>query len=244
MLATLYSAAAGLEAQQGRLDALANDIANVSTPGYKRLRVGFHDLLYQAAGRGAGARVTTGSGAAAAVIGRNPAQGALIRTEQPLDVALIGAGFIAVRGADGRLALTRDGSLGVAPDGRLRTSTGQLLEPPVRLPRGADLDEVTIGADGTVRVGRRRLGRIRVLTVPNPDGLAPAGESLLRPTAASGAPVAARGTRLEQGALEGSNVDLGEAMVEMIEAQRGFELASRAIQVADDVLGVANGVKR
>ena len=244
MLAGLYTAAAGMEAQQARLDAVANDLANVSTPGYKSIRVGFRDLLYQPNGRGAGPGTQTGAGAAATTIGRDHAQGALIATEGPLDLALTGPGFIQVRAADGGLALTRDGNLGLAPDGRLRTSTGQLLEPPVRLPAGTDLAAVKIEPDGEVRVGRRRLGRIEIVEVTNPDGLRPDGNNLLRPTAASGPVAATRGARLEQGALEASNVDMADATVAMMDAQRGFELASKAIQMQDDVLAVANGVKR
>jgi flagellar basal-body rod protein FlgG len=233
-----------MEAQQQRLDALANDIANVNTTGYKSLRVGFRDLLYQQVGRGTAAGVVSGGGAAAGPIGRSDAQGALLATERPLDVALAGAGYIRVRDADGRIALTRDGSLAVDAGGRLRTSAGQLLEPPVRLPRGVDPGEVRIAPDGTVSAEGRRFGRISVVTVRNPDGLAAAGNSLYLPTEASGALAAAPGTRIEQGVLEGSNVDLAEAMVAMTNAQRGFALASRAVQTQDEVLGVANGVKR
>lgn len=233
-----------MEAQQQQLEAVANDLANVSTTGYKGLRVGFHDLLYQAPGRGAAAGLTTGSGAAARVIGRNYAQGALMPTERPLDVALTGPGFIRVRGRDGGEELTRDGNLGVTPDGRLRTATGELLEPPVRIPPGVDESEVEIRGDGTVLAAGRRVGRISVVNVTNPDGLQPAGDSLFRPTAASGPVHAAAGARLEQGALESSNVDIADATVSMMNAQRGYEMTSKAIQTADEVLAVANGVKR
>jgi flagellar basal-body rod protein FlgG len=244
MLPALYAAAAGMEAQQNHLDALSNDIANVSTTGYKSLRVGFHDLLYQSAGRGGGPNLLTGSGAASAVFGRNFEQGALQQTERPLDVALEGPGFIRVRDANGNEALTRDGSLGISSDGRLRTSTGQLLEPTVRIPEGVDPSEVEIAADGTVRAAGKRVGQISIVDVANPDGLEAAGENLLRPTAASGATQAVRGTTLQQGALEASNVDMANATVEMMNAQRGFQLTSKAIQTQDEVLAVANGVKR
>ncbi len=226
------------------MDAVSNDLANVSTTGYKSLRVGFRDLLYQPDGRGAAAGTQTGSGAAATMIGRNYGQGALMQTEQPLDVALTGPGFIQVKAADGGVALTRDGNLGLTPDGRLRTASGQLLEPPLRVPPGTDPSDLQIAADGGVRLGRRRLGRIDVVNVTNPDGLRPDGENLFRPTAASGPVGAARGTRLQQGALESSNVDMADATVAMMNAQRGFELASKAIQMQDEVLAVANGVKR
>lgn len=227
MLAGLYTAAAGMEAQQARLDAVANDLANVSTPGYKSIRVGFRDLLYQPNGRGAGPGTQTGAGAAATTIGRDHAQGALIATEGPLDLALTGPGFIQVRAADGGLALTRDGNLGLAPDGRLRTSpSGSIFTAARSVPAGS------------------RTGRIEIVEVTNPDGLRPDGNNLLRPTAASGPVAATRGARLEQGALEASNVDMADATVAMMDAQRGFELASKAIQMQDEVLAVANGVKR
>lgn len=244
MLDGLYAAAAGMQAQQRRIDALSHDVANISTTGYKSLRVGFRDLLYQGTGRGAAAGVVTGSGAAAQVIGRNHGQGSLMRTERPLDIALAGPGYIRVRTRDGGTALTRDGSLALSRDGRLRTSTGELLQPPLRLPRGVDPGEVGIAADGTVTARGRRLGRIEVVDVRNPDGLRALGNSLLAETAASGPARPAAGTRIEQGALEASNVDLAEAMVQMTEAQRGYQLASRAIQMQDEILAVANGIKR
>lgn len=244
MLDGLYAAAAGMQAQQRRIDALANDVANVNTTGYKSLRVGFRDLLYQGTGRGAAPGTVTGSGAAAELIGRKDAQGSLLRTERPLDIALAGPGYIRVRTRDGATALTRDGSLGVTRDGRLRTATGELLQPPLRLPRGVDAGEVRIAADGTVSARGRRLGRIEVVDVRNPDGLRSLGNSLFAETAASGPARAAGGTRIEQGALEASNVDLADAMVQMTEAQRGFQLASRAIQMQDEILAVANGIKR
>lgn len=243
MLAGLYTAAAGMEAQQRHLDAIANDFANVSTTGYKSLRVGFHDLIYQLEGRGAGPGVRTGAGAAATLIGRNQTQGALVPTGRPLDVALAGPGFIQVRGRGGEVELTRDGNLGVSADGYLRTAGGQLLEPPVKLPAGTGEGDVAIGTDGAVTVGGRRVGTVTVVTVTNPDGLEAAGENLFRATAASG-PARAAATAVEQGVLESSNVDLGQATVEMMDAQRGYELNSRVIQTQDEVLAVANGIKR
>lgn len=243
MLEGLQSAATGLMAQQQRLDAISNDIANVSTPGYKSLRVGFRDLVYQQAGMGAGAGVNTGSGAAVTVIGRSSQAGAMRQTDRLLDVAINGDGFIQVRRADGSPALTRDGSLQVGADGRLRTSTGELLDPPVQIPEGADGD-VEIGPDGTVTVGGTAAGQITLVRVPATNGLVSAGGNLFLPTPASGAAVDAGDAALQQGFLEASNVDLGEAMVNMMDAQRGFQLASRAIQVQDDAWGIANGVRR
>src|ERR671921_238150 len=129
MLEGLYTAAAGMAAQQQRMDHLANDVANVNTAGYKHVRTGFRDLVYGQTGRGAAGTVTAGAGAASQIVGRSFAQGALQQTDQPLDVALQGPGFLQVRTPDGRVALTRDGSLHVANNGQLVTSTGAQVVP-------------------------------------------------------------------------------------------------------------------
>ncbi len=246
MLTGLYSAAAGMAAQQQRIDGVANDLANGSTTGYKHVRVGFRDLLYSAQGGSAGPTVLAGAGAAAAFVGRSQEQGALQTTGQPLDVAIQGPGFFQVTRPDGSSALTRDGSLRLDASGRLTTSDGMILQPPIAVPRGTASDELSIAPDGTVRIGTgRALGRIELVTVPAPDGLQPLGGSLFAANAASGAPTAAGGdSTLRQGALEGSNVDVGDAMVDMIDAQRSFQLASKAIQMQDQMLEIANQVKR
>lgn len=246
MLSGLYSAAAGMTAQQQRIDGVANDLANTSTTGYKHVRVGFRDLLYNEQGRSAGPTVRAGAGAAAGFIGRSQEQGALLSTGRPLDVAIQGPGFLQVRRADGSLALTRDGTLRLDATGRLTTSDGNIVQPQIVVPRGTAADELSIGADGTVRVGAGRpLGRIELVTVPSSDGLRPLGGNLFAATAQSGA-VAAAGaeTTLRQSALEASNVNVGDAMVDMIDAQRSFQLASKAIQMQDQMLEIANQVKR
>jgi flagellar basal-body rod protein FlgG len=240
----MYTAAAGMAAQQDRLDAVAGDLANVNTTGYKHARLAFRDLVYSQGGHGQ-ANVSLGAGAAATSLARGSAQGALHDTGEPLDIAVQGPGFISVRTAGGKPALTRDGQLRLDDRGRLTTSTGELLEPPITVPRGTQPQDVGIAADGTVSVAGRRIGAIRVLTVAAPGGLAGAENNLFLATAASGAATAApRTTRLAQGALEASNVDIGDAMTAMIEAQRGFELASKAIEVQDQMLQIANQVKR
>ncbi len=246
MLSGLYSAAAGMYAQQQRIDGVANDLANSSTTGYKHVRVGFRDLLYDAQGGAAGPTVLAGAGAAAAFVGRSQEQGALLSTGQPLDVALQGPGFLQVRRPDGSLALTRDGSLRLDATGRLTTSDGNIVQPQITVPRGTTPDQLSIAADGTVRVGDgRALGRIELVTVRAPDGLQALGGNLFAATTASGQPTAAGAdTALRQGALEGSNVDVGDAMVDMIDAQRSFQLASKAIQMQDQMLEIANQVKR
>ncbi|HEY2056481.1 MAG TPA: flagellar hook-basal body protein [Solirubrobacterales bacterium] len=240
----LTTAAAGMEAQQAWMDALSNDIANVSTTGYKSLRVGFRDLLYQSPGRGGAEGTATGSGAAATVIGQDFEQGSLEATERPLDVALTTPGFIQVRGPGGGVALTRDGNLQIGPDGQLRTANGQALEPPVQIPKGVAPEDISIAPDGTVSAGRRKLGKIALVGVTNPNGLRADGEDGYRPTAASGPVKAAPKARLQQGTLEASNVDMSNVMTAMTEAQQGYALAGKAVTTQDEVLAVANGLIR
>jgi len=244
MNTALTTAAAGMEAQQAWMDALSNDIANVSTTGYKSLRVGFRDLLYQAPGRGGAAGTITGAGAAAGVIGRSSEGGALEATGRPLDVALTTPGFIQVAAPGGGVALTRDGNLQIGSDGRLRTANGRALEPPIRIPRGVDPGEVQIGADGTVAAGRRTFGRIALVDVTNPNGLRADGEGGFLPSAASGPVQVAPRARLQAGTLEASNVDLANVMTAMSEAQQGYALAGKAVTTQDEVLAVANGLIR
>jgi flagellar basal-body rod protein FlgG len=244
MLEGLYSAAAGMAAQQQRMDATANDLANVDTTGYKSERVGFRDLLYTQAGRAAGAQVYEGAGAAAEQLGRTLEQGALQNTGRQLDVAIEGQGFIQVRQANGTPALTRDGSLQVDAAGRLMTSTGQFLQPNITPPAGTTPDQVTISGNGTVTAAGRQVGRIQLVTVRAPEALTPAGNNLFTANAASGPVQNATGATLQQGFLEGSNVDLSDAMVSMMDSQRSFQLASKAIEMQDEMAGIANGVKQ
>lgn len=247
MLSGLYSAAAGMAAQQTRLDGVANDLANTSTTGYKHVRVGFRDLLYTAQGDSAGPTVLAGSGSAAAFIGRAQAQGPLQPTGQPLDLAIQGPGFFQVRRPDGSLTLTRDGAFRLDATGRLTTKDGNLVQPGIRAPPGTTAEQLSVRADGTVRVGDGApLGRIQLVTVPAPDGLRALGANLFAITDGSGAAAAVNvgASEIRQGALEGSNVDVADAMVEMIDAQRSFQLASKAIQMQDQMMEIANQVKR
>jgi flagellar basal-body rod protein FlgG len=245
MLEGLNSAAAGMAAQQQRLDAVANDLANANTTGYKHQRVGFRDLVYDQTGRSSAQGVRTGSGSAAVDAGRAFGQGSLRSTERTLDVAIQGEGFLRVRLNDGREALTRDGGLQIDGNRRLTTSTGALVQPPITLPEGVGEDEISIGRDGTVLAAGRRVGRLDLVTVRSMQGLLSAGENAFVASPASGPAIAApRATTLSQGALEASNTDVAESMVAMIESQRAFQLASKAITTSDEMMGIANGVKR
>ena len=243
MLEGMYTAAAGMAAQQQRLAALSNDLANVNTTGYKRVRVAFRDLVYTPAGPGTAPGIQEGAGAAAKSVGRGAAQGALKRTDRQLDVALEGPGFIRVRNANGAEVLTRDGALQIDNRGRLVTNQGHLTG--VTVPRGTAQDDVAIGSDGRVSVDGRNVGTLDLVTVRATDGLAANGDNTYSLTAASGPAADGNGrVRVAQGALEASNVDIADAMADMIEAQRSFELASRAIRMHDQLMEIANGVKR
>ena len=245
MLEGLNSAAAGMAAQQQRLDAVSNDLANVNTTGYKKVRVGFRDLVYTQTGRSSAQGPQTGAGAAAVDAGRGFQQGSVQRTEQPLDVAIQGDGFFRVKLGDGTDALTRDGSLKVDGSGRLVTSSGARVQPAITIPEGTDPSRLSIGPDGTVLAEGKTIGRLALVSVRSPQALRPLGDNAFEVTAQSGrtrpAPAA---TTLSQGALEMSNVDISEAMVSMIESQRAYQLTSKAIQTQDQMWEIANGVKR
>jgi flagellar basal-body rod protein FlgG len=243
MLEGLYSAAAGMVAQQQRMDSLATDVANVNTSGYKQLRTGFRDLVYAQQGRGAQLGVTTGAGSAAQDVGRSFLQGALQPTGQPLDVALQGPGFIQVRTPEGQLALTRDGSFRVTNTGQLVNARGAQVVPPVTLPAGTNLNEVAIAPDGTISAGNVRIGQLVAVDVTNPQGLTSIGDNLFVANADSGAPRPVA-TSFAGGHLEASNVDMADVMVDMMNSQRAFQLASKAIHQQDEMAGIANGVKR
>ena len=245
MLSGLNTAAAGMAAQQQRMDAVANDLANANTTGYKHQRVGFRDLVYEQTGRSSAQGVRTGSGAAAVDAGRAFSQGVLQRTDSPLDVAIQGEGFLRVRLADGRDALTRDGGLHIDGARRLVTASGALVQPTITVPEGTAEDQISIGPDGTVLANRQRIGKLDLLTVRSVQGLISVGDNAFATSAASGPTVAApAGSVISQGALESSNTDMAEAMVAMIESQRAFQLASKAVTTADEMMGIANQVKR
>ncbi len=244
MIEGLNSAAAGMAAQRQRLDAVSNDLANTNTTGYKRVRVGFQDLVYSQAGKASELGVRTGAGSRAVDAGRTMSQGALQRTDRPIDVAIQGDGFLQVTLPDGRQALTRDGSLQVDAGGRMRTSDGALLRPGITIPADTPSAAVAINSDGTVTASGRQVGRLQLVSVRSPQLLQSVGGNAFVPTPQSGAPAATDRATLTQGVLEMSNVEVSEAMVAMIEAQRSFELASKAIHTADQMMEIANGVKR
>jgi flagellar basal-body rod protein FlgG len=242
MLEGLYSAAAGMAAQQQQLDAIGNDLANVSTTGYKTERVAFSDLLYNRFDE-AGTETTTGAGANARTIGASSAQGSIRETGDPLHMAIEGEGFFQVKNASGQVKLTRDGSFGVDATGTLVNASGDRLEPPIKLPAGVSPEEVSIAADGKVTAGGKTLGQVKLVTVAAPDRLLADGDGRFLPTTESGAPSAVAASRIQQGALEESNVNMGREMALMITTQRAFQMSSTAIQNESQMMSIANQLK-
>jgi flagellar basal-body rod protein FlgG len=227
----IYSAAAGMAAQQSRLDAIANDLANASTTGYKSERIGFRDLLGQA-------------GTAIVDLGRSQAQGVLQPSDNPLSVAIEGPGFFQVRRADGTTALTRNGAFQLDARGSLVTETGEQLVPPITVPAGVKPQDVSIAQDGTVSIPGRQLGKLALVTVPSPNGLQSVGSSMFVATQASGAAVPSAAARLRQNQLEASDVDVATAMTDLLDAQQTYQLSSRVIQTQDHLLELANNIKK
>jgi flagellar basal-body rod protein FlgG len=233
-------------AQQQKLDAVANDLANANTNGYKRQRVGFSDLLYERGGRPTTSdNAQLGTGTRLVHNGRMFEQGNLQSTGDPMNVGIEGEGFLKVKLADGRTALTRDGNLHLDGQGRLVTSFGGFVDPKITVPKNVQPSQVSIGPDGTVTAAGRNVGKLSLVNVRSPQNLQSVGDNAFVATAASGNPVAAPAASLiKQGTLEASNTDISVAMTDMIEAQRTYQLTSRAIQTADSMMEIANGVKR
>jgi flagellar basal-body rod protein FlgG len=254
MMRALWIAKTGLEAQQAQMDQVTHNLANVNTTGFKKGRALFEDLLYQtirAPGAGGeGGQVTpvgyqVGTGARIAGVERLFTQGNMQKTENPLDVAISGGGFLQVTMPDGALAYTRSGALQKNNQGQVVTSEGYLLQPNITVPDNTTA--LSIAADGTVlatvagQATPQNLGQIELAMFVNPAGLSSAGKNLYVETEASGAPLTGipgtegRGV-LEQGYLETSNVNVAEELVQMIATQRAYELNTRAITAADQML--------
>ncbi|MDA8189244.1 MAG: flagellar basal-body rod protein FlgG [Dehalococcoidales bacterium] len=250
MSSILKSAASGLLAQKYNLDVIANNIANISTTGFKKSRATFADAAYENAVVNA-PETRTGTGVTIASAQRMFSQGSFAETGNPWDLAIAGDGFFQVALPDGRKAFTRDGSFQVDAQDRLTTGDGLLVDPPVTIPYGAE--NVTVDPNGAVSAdvnGQRvTLGNISVVTFPNPEGLLAIGHNLYAPSEASGdaqAGQAGAGGRgqIVSGVLEGSNVDLAEEMTKAMEAQRAYQLSIKVLQTADEMLGLANNIRR
>lgn len=249
MLRALHTAATGMEAQQRKIDTTANNIANVNTTGFKSSRAEFQELLTQQirpAGQGGGpVGVDVGLGVKTAATSRSFTQGALEATENPLDVAIEGAGFFQVQSPQGDELFSRAGNFKVNGEGELVTADGMQLVPSIVIPQ--DATGVSIERDGIVSVTLPgdtqpvEVGRLELATFTNPAGMKSLGRNLFAQTQASGQPQLAvpgeQGTgELSQGFLEGSNVEIVTEMIDMIVSQRAYEINSKVIQTADEML--------
>jgi flagellar basal-body rod protein FlgG len=254
MMRSLWISKTGMEAQQTQLDTIANNLANVSTNGYKRAHAVFEDLMYQnlrQAGANSSEETTlptglqAGLGTRAVATARNFSQGSLQQSSAPLDVAIRGNGFFEIQLPDGTNGYTRDGSFQVNAQGQLVTNNGYTVQPGITIP--ANAQSVTIGNDGSISVGLpgqalpQKVGQLQIASFINPAGLEPKGGNIYAETAASGTPNT--GTpgenglgSLQQGFVETSNVNVVEELVQMIQTQRAYELNSKAIQVSDQML--------
>ena len=258
MSRALYTAATGMQVQQQNVDNIANNLANSSTVGFKRTRLEFQDLLYQNLRTpGAAANSSTalpvglqiGLGARSISSERVFQQGDFRQTENPLDLVIEGSGFFQVRQTNGELAYTRAGSFHLNAQGQVVTAGGDTLEPAITIPK--DATSITIGTDGTVSVTQtgqanaQNVGQIQLATFANPGGLDSMGRNLFKETASSGSPTVgspdANGLgRINQGFIEGSNVNVVEELVNMIAAQRAYETNSKVITAADHMLSTIN----
>jgi len=254
MTQALWIAKTGIDAQQTKMSVISNNLANASTTGYKRSRAIFEDLLYQNQ-RQPGAQssqdttyssgLMLGTGVRTVATEKLFTQGAATQTDNPLDVAIQGKGFLQVLMPDGSLGYTRDGSLQVDGQGQLVTANGQPVQPAVNIP--IDAQSITIGVDGTISVAIQgtaattQVGSLQLADFMNPGGLQPVGANLYVESTSSGTPqlgtpgLNGLGT-LRQGFIEGSNVNVVEELVSMIETQRAYEMNSRAISTADQML--------
>jgi flagellar basal-body rod protein FlgG len=260
MIRALYTAATGMQAQQLNIDVIANNLANVNTAGFKKSRADFQDLLYQTI-RAPGSPTTNntqsptgiqvGLGAKPTAVQRINAQGDYNQTGSPLDMAIEGTGFFQLTLPDGTSAFTRAGAFKLDSQSRVVTSDGIPIEPAISIPDGAE--NITIGQDGVVSAvlpgqsTATQVGQIQTARFANPAGLRAIGKNLLQETDTSGPPQLGtpgqenRGTIL-QGYLENSNVSVVEELVALITSQRAYEVTSKAIQTADEMLRTTNAI--
>ncbi len=260
MIKALNTAATGMQAQQQNLDVLSNNLANISTNGFKKSRAEFEDLMYQTQkepGQATGLNaisptgVQTGLGVKTGAIQKDFSHGSSIVTKNPFDIQIEGSGFFQIQTTDG-IAYTRDGAFKRDPQGRLADRNGNLLQPEISIP--ADAAGIDISSTGEVKIimglndPPQTVGQIDIVNFVNPAGLRSIGKNLFTQTTASGQAIATRpglqGTGfLAQGQLEGSNVNIAEEMVNMITAQRAYETNSKAIQAADSMLQTVNNLR-
>ena len=261
MLRAFSTAATGMSAQQMLVDVIANNLANINTTGFKRSQINFQDLLYVKMSQ-AGAEVASGinspsgleigSGVRAASTVKVFTSGELENTGRPLDVAITGDGFLQVTLPSGETRYTRDGALQVNANGQLVTTTGYSIEPAITIP--SDATAIDIGKDGTVNVTasggtQSVVGTLQLARFPNPTGLTNEGDNLFAQTDASGTAVTGTAGQngfgyIQSSMLEKSNVQMITELVNLITAERAYDINSRAIKAGDQMLQTATSIGR
>lgn len=258
MMDSLYIGATGMHAQQQNVDSIANNLANVNTTGFKKNRVAFTDAYYKAAASaaqsdGVAAPVLVGMGTLVSSSAKSFAPGEIKQTNGALDIAIRGNGFLEVQLPDGTSAYTRHGALRVTKDGVLGTSEGHALKQQIQVPIEAleiVIDEVgTVSARMADEKALVEIGQLELTAFPNPEGLDPIGENLFLASQRTGSPVVAKPGEdglgsIAQGFLESSNVQLAEEMVNLVLAQRAYELNAKVIQASDEMLSISNNLRR
>jgi len=262
MIRSLGTAASGMKAQQMNVDTISNNLANVNTTGFKKSRADFEDLMYQTvksagAPNNQGAQVPTGiqvgHGVRVAATQKMFSQGSLQGTDNPLDIAIRGEGFFQVQMPDGGVGYTRDGSFKLDGNGQVVNSNGYLLQPPITLP--ANAQKINVNGEGQVTYTEpgggqiQQAGQVELANFANPAGLESAGQNLYKATPASGevmfgVPGQEGYGTLAQKFLETSNVETVDSMTNMIAAQRAYEINSKAVKTADQMLQQASNLKR
>lgn len=262
MIRAMRTAASGMMAQQTNVDNIANNLANINTAGFKRSKIEFQDVLYQnyrragtatALGSSVPSELAIGYGTRVVATVRHYTEGDLTPTGNPLDLAISGDGFFQIQHPDGSVAYTRDGAFKLSADGQIVNSDGFYMIPQVTIPDGTT--SISFGTDGTIEVMEfgqsepTQIGQLELARFINPAGLSALGRNLLAATGASGDPILDVPTQsgmgqVDQGYLEMSNVKVVDEMVNMIVAQRAYEMNSKAIQTAEDMAAIANNLKR
>lgn len=261
MLKSLHTAATGMKAQQTNMDVIANNLANVSTTGFKKARAEFEDLMYDTIkepGAATGANsvsatgVQVGLGVKTSAVQKDFTTGSAKVTRAPFDMQIQGKGFFPVQTPSGQIGYTRDGSFKKGPDGRLQDKNGNVLQPEIAIPQGTSGVEISSDGQVSVLVGNsdqpQNIGQIQLVNFVNPAGLKSVGGNLFVPSNASGLPQqgipgTANLGSIAQGQLETSNVNIVDEMVNMISAQRSYETNSKVIQAADQMLQSVNTLR-
>jgi flagellar basal-body rod protein FlgG len=260
MIGALTTAATGLEAQQANIERISNDLANANTDGYKRSTNEFSDLMYQTTKEAGGALgstsqspvgIQTGTGVKVGAIHKNFEQGPTRMTYNMFDLMIEGPGFFPVQMPNGEVAYTRNGAFHIDAAGRMQLSNGAMLLPQITVPANAGDIKITSAGAVTAQMpnaGETVLGQIQLVRFPNEQGLAASGAGIYKVSLATGAPQQSlpgeNGTgTLQQGALEGSNVNVANSMVDMISTQRAYEMGTKVMGVADQMWSATINVK-